>query len=325
MILYIFGHYDKAMEVGHQLVPQMNSLWSMRCTRVVFFYASLAITARLREDPSLQDQREDLLRLVEEYRARIVEWQSYTDANYLMWSLLIQAEVSELRNDLHEATQAYEAAIDHAQLYDLHLELALILENQGAFFVRRGARRAAIAMIRDAMAAYSRLGATGKVNQMATKNEFLLNSSVAVQSQDAAVQTANGFGNTRLQIEEHERQEMHNLGEETTNDRTKAWVHPSADRPVAARHISNKNEANLGLDILDLTSILEFSQAISSELDIDKLLVKMTEIIVSSAGSAADLVQVVTERDDAWCIAASGNLDGISAFVSDSTTTVGIC
>ena len=329
MVLFMYGHYDKATQVSNELIPQLNTLWSLRCTRLVYFYASLSIVARIRENPSLERQ-DDLLGIVEKYKAQIVEWQSYCDANYSMWSLLIEAEVCELRHEYHGAIQAYEAAIDHAQLFDFNLELALTLESQGEFFIRRGARRGAIATIKDSMAIYSRVGAAGKVNQIATKHEFLLSSFITVRTRDVGIQTESSvgdFGNTQFRIEENERQEIRELGEETASDRTKAWVSPMAYTGGEA------SETSLGLDILDLTSILRFSQAISSELEIDKLLVKMTQIILESAGSQAGFACVVIRGEDGWSVAASGSSDSISATVSFSISlqhdtnilTVSIC
>ena len=56
-----------------------------------------------------------------------------------------------------------------------------------------------------------------------------------------------------------------------------------------------------------------FTQAISSELQIDRLLAKMTEIILESAGAQADFAAVIIEGENGWCIAASGTSEGISA------------
>ena len=70
---------------------------------------------------------------------------------------------------------------------------------------------------------------------------------------------------------------------------------------------------SLGLDVLDLQSILEFNQAISSELQIDRLLAQMTEIILESAGAQADFAAVIIEGESGWCIAASGTADNISS------------
>ena len=281
----------------------------------MYFIASLAITARLRENESLASQRDDLLSIIGKYKARIVEWQSQSDANYAMWSLLIDAEVHELQHRYHDAIQAYEAAIDHAQLHDFNLEMALILESQAGFFVRRGGKRAAVATFRDSMAVYSRIGATGKVEQMATKHEFILSTFGFMGYQDVAVQTEQNlfeFNSNQLLLSKNDQQETRNIDGDAAIDRTKAWVSPTQDSPVT---VQESLQTDLGLDILDLTSILKFSQAISSELDIDKLLVKMMEIITSSVGSQSDVVHIVTENEGDWCIASTSSSEGISSTV----------
>lgn len=316
LILYIFGHYDKAMQINNEIVPQMSCLWSIRTTRLVYFYASLTIIARLRENPQLKKREDELLEVVGKYKAQIVEWQSCCDANYLMWSLLIEAEMSEVEGDLQTSTQAYESAIDHAQLYDLNLELALALESQGGFFIRRGARRAAVALLKDAMAVYSRIGAAGKVEQMATKHEFLLSSFIGAETQDAAVQTmvnARDLDHRGIDAIEDNGHETDHAPIHTRDNGHHVWDGSGNTRPGVEREHST---TDLGLDVLDLTSILKFNQAISSELDIDKLLIKMTEIILSSAGSQANLLRIITESEGQWCVAASGDGDSISASVS---------
>ena len=319
MTLYFFGHYQKALETANEIIPQMSSLWSWRCTRVVYFYASLAITAKLREDPSVKQQQDDLLSIAEKYKAQIVEWQSYSEANNMMWTLLIQAEICELHSDYYGATLAYEAAIDHAELQDYNLELALALESQSGFLVRRGARRAAIAMLKDAITVYSRIGAGGKVEQLTTRNEFLLSNSVSVRTRDVAVQmTANMFTGSHLQLPSAEHQTKLEKEYEPSSERLKAWISHGDQGTEVDRQTS---EPELGLDVLDLASILQFSQAISSELEIDKLLVKMIEIIISSAGSQATCVRVVTKDEDkGWSVAVSGNLDGLSTNVGGLET-----
>ena len=319
MILYIFGHYDKALEVADEIVPQMSSLWSWRCTRVVYFYASLAITAKLRENALVKHKQDDLLRIAESYRAQIIEWQSCCEANYLMWSLLIQAEICELRNDYHGATLAYEAAVDHAELHGFNLELALTLESQSGFFVRNGARRAAISMLRDAIAVYSRFGAGGKVEQLTARNEFLLRNLTTARTRNVGVQTSTDIiDGTYLQLSSVLNQTNLDKEEEISSERLKAWINPGTEGTGIGRQMS---EPEFELDVLDLTSILRFNQAISSELEVDKLLVKMTEIIISSTGSQATCVRVITEDGDrGWSVAVSGNLDILSLNVCESST-----
>jgi signal transduction histidine kinase len=77
-------------------------------------------------------------------------------------------------------------------------------------------------------------------------------------------------------------------------------------------HIPQEFSA-MGLDMIDLASILESSQVLSSELEVDKLMGKMAEIITESA--TADLVGIVIKDDQTeWSIAAMGTPDGIETF-----------
>ena len=313
--LYLFGHYDKAIEVGNQVNETINELWSFRNSRLTLFYLSLSLLAKAKEIPA-GPERDILIGKVTKYKETIAEWQAECDVNYLMWSHLIAAEMAELIGDYHNAIQSYEAAIDHTQLHDFMLEQAMAFELQGEFLVRRGARRAARSTIMDAVATYSSIGATGKVDQLTVKHEWVLKSASTVRTADVGIQTADTIGdiqNTQFRIEENERQETRNLGKETTGDRTKAWIGPEIDTMPGLRSKDSNDVSGLGLDVLDLQSILEFNQAISSELQIDRLLAKMTQIILDSAGAQADFAGVVIEGEGGWGIAASGTPDGINA------------
>lgn len=311
--LYIYGHYQKAIQLSDEISTSIHQLWSMRICRLIMFYASLSLLAQFREGNSHQS-RDKVLVKVRQYKAHIAQWQLECNANYLMWELLIEAELAEIEGRYGEAIQAYEAAIDHTQLHDFLLEQALAFELQGDFYVRRGARRAARSTLKDSLAMYSRIGASGKVNQLTVKHEWVLRASTTLQTRDVAIQTADTIGeigNTQFRIEENERQETRNLGKESAGDRTQAWVSPTAHEDSG--NIAGQDVSNLGLDVLDLQSILEFNQAISSELQIDRLLATMTEIILESAGAQADFAAVIIEGDNGWCIAASGTSEGISA------------
>ena len=311
--LYLYGHYRKAVQLSDEIAANIHPLWSMRISRLTMFYASLCLLAQVRDGSTDQD-RGTALTKVGEYKARIAQWQVECNTNYLMWELLIQAELAEIEGRYGEAIRAYEAAIDHTQVHDFFLEQALAFELQGDFYVRRGARRAGRAILKDSLAMYSRIGAIGKVEQLTIKHEWVLRASTSIQTRDVAIQTAGSIGeigNTQFRIEENERQERRYLGKETAGDRTQAWLSPTTTKggvTTAAQDVSD-----LGLDILDLQSILEFNQAISSELQIDRLLAKMTEIILESAGAQADFAAVIIEGDNGWCIAASGTSEGISA------------
>ncbi|KAL9586432.1 MAG: hypothetical protein Q9203_003864 [Teloschistes exilis] len=304
--LYLFGFYDRAIEVGIATAGSIHQLWTVRNDRLNLFYLSLSMLARIREEPSRPDN-EQRLEQAQLYKAQIDAWQTESSVNYLMWSLLIEAEVADLTHKYHEATFCYEAAIDHTQLYDFLLEQAIAFELQGEFFIRRGAKRAARSTLLDAIGAYTRIGASGKSEHLRAKHEWLLTHAVNLRSLDAEVQTSEDVGNATFTLDEAERRRR--MSGDAAGDRTDEWVSPKANGTSPAE----RDVSGLGLDVLDLQSILEFNQAISSELQIDRLLSKMTQVILESAGAQADLSYVVVEGEGGWNVAAKGTADGIQA------------
>ena len=312
--LFLYGHYDAVIEISQEMMPFLNRLWSLRLTRLVYFYAALALVAKYRQEPSSFD-REELLETIDSYKAKIDQWTKECDANYLMWSLLIQAEAEEVREQYHTSMQCYEKAIDHAQLYDFNVELGIAFELQADFFIRRCAKRGARSTILDAMSSFSRINATGKVHQLSTKHEWIICVSTSIRSHDVGVQTSGEsmsmLGRGHPRYEENIRRDTQVASANPVSERTKAWVNPTS-RPGTLK-MSRSDVSGLGLDILDLQSILEFNQAISSELQIDRLLLKMVEIIKESAGAQADFAGIAIQNENEWSIAASGTADGISA------------
>jgi len=318
--LYLFGHWEAAIASGRSLLLTAPDLWGVRNAPLTLFYLSLSLVAHFREKVSENNQLDDLSVIqrtkekimgeIQQYKARLDALQTHCNVNYLMWSLLIEAEVADLIGKDHQAIQAYEAAIDHCQVYGFVLEEALGYELKGGFYIRRGAKRAARYTLEEAIATYARMSATGKIAHLAVKHEWVLKNATKARTVDVAIQTANSIGeigNTSYRIQENERQEIRNLGVESADDRTEAWLNPDLQK-------GNHDVARLGLDVVDLQSILEFNQAISSELQIDRLLAKMTEIILESAG--AHFAGVVIQSEDesgSWCFAASGTQDGINA------------
>ncbi|KAL8654658.1 MAG: hypothetical protein Q9210_001380 [Variospora velana] len=311
--LYLYGFHDKAIEVGSATAASIHQLWSIRNNRLNLFYLSLALISKIRDGPSgVEDS--PLLDQVLKYKAQIDTWQTESNVNYYMWSLLIEAEVADLTRKYDAACLCYETAIDHTQLYDFLLEQALAFELQGEFFMRRGSKRAARSILLDSVATYARIGASGKADHLRAKHEWLLSNALNVRSVDAEAQTSSDMGHAGFALVETDGQQ--NVNSDGSGDRTNDWISPKLATGMGASEREGRaggDVSGLGLDVLDLQSILEFNQAISSELQIDRLLGKMTEIILESAGAQADLACVVVEGEGGWNVAAIGTADGINA------------
>ncbi len=210
----------------------------------------------------------------------------------------------------------YEKALDLSQANGFTLEEALVLELYGQFLIRLGSKRPAKGILMECVSAYRRINAFGKVDHVRSKHAELLQVSSNLTLAEVGCQTDTiDTGNTALKLRQKEEETIRELGGETSQDRTKAWVGPN----LVASGLFLENErlhgefSAMGLDMIDLASILESSQLISSELNIDKLMAKMAEIITEI--STADLVGIVIKDEQReWIVSAIGTPDGVQAY-----------
>jgi len=311
--LFRFGYYKEVLALGEQLLSTMGEMWSIRYIYSNYFYLAMATIAALREDPERAD-RESLIQRIGDYRARIEIVASVNPVNYATYLSLLDAETADINQNHKHILHHYEAAIDHATLHGFLLDEALGLELYADWLVRRGASRPARGIVMDAVSAYRRVGASAKADQVSERYEFLLFGTRSLSTQDAGTQTMVSEGlNTSFKLEKM----ASHAAAQNSADRTQAWLEPHVAasgaqlvrEPPAA--LSGGLSA-VGLDMIDLASILESSQLLSSELNVERLLSKLTEIIVDSTG--AEMCGLVVEQDGGgWSVAAIGTPEGVGA------------
>lgn len=259
---------------------------------------------------NLRVNHELTLQKIQALRKSIVDWQAVNDANYLAWSKLLDAQICELKGEHGSALRRYEEALDHASVNEYVFEEALGNNLLAGFLLRRGGRRSAKAALREAVMLYRQFGAVGVAHYIEEQHSLLLQGptqntrvvDVAVQTDFAPDSTGIQYSSTSLPVEENRRlQPTSSMSIETKADRIGAWQGGSA-RAEAGSGLS-------ALDMLDLTSILESSQIISSILSINQLLETMADLILSNCGGLASLAAIVVEEDDppGWSVAASGD------------------
>jgi tetratricopeptide (TPR) repeat protein len=325
--LFRFGHTKDAIEIGEQLVDMQQPLFCMRYSYSNLFYISLSYLAVLRENPS-DSRREIYLQRIATYTKKVETAGAVNDINYRAWLLLLKAEMDDFEGNYRSAVAAYELALDHCELYGFILDEALIYELYAEALIRHGATRPARQLLTECLASYRRIGAYGKAEQVARKFEWLIRGTSSLNKVDMGVQTdVIDTGNTSFKLERNEDRTTQALGVETTADRTQNWVEPAALRrqgsvamdgsidlfssPPASD--SNKELSAMGLDMIDLASILESSQLLSSELRVGKLMAKMTEIMIESTGSEVATIVIRDERSE-WNVAARGTPEGVMSY-----------
>ncbi|KAF2268395.1 putative histidine kinase HHK1p [Lojkania enalia] len=317
-VLVIYGFARAAIVLGEQLLPMLDSLWAQRLAFSSLYYLSLAYLAVLREEPDHPD-RERYVEFVQNTIKRMEACCVMTDVNYRGWIMLLTAGFAECVGDPPTALQCYEEASNHNEVHNFTLDKAYSFEAYAEFLLRKKAFRPARHVLKDCISTYRRISAWGKANHLADKFEWLLHGTMSLSTIDVAVQTTIiDTGNTSFRLEQNEDQEARLVGgTETAVDRTNAWVGPNS-APIHGKRPDGQHDLQsgfsaVGLDMLDLTSILESSQVLSSELKVEKLMAKMAEIILESTGG--ELCGIVIEDSQIeWSIAAVGTSDGVTSF-----------
>ncbi|OAG03584.1 putative histidine kinase HHK1p [Paraphaeosphaeria sporulosa] len=300
-ILVLYGFHREAIALGEALLPMIDSLWCQRMTYAVMYYLSLAYLVVLTEEPEHSD-KERMLDYASQTIKRLEACCVVTDVNYRHWIALLAAGIADIEKNPPAALVNYELAMDHSEIHGFALDEAHAFELYASWLLRKKALRPARHILKDAISIYRRTSAFGKANQLTTKFEWLLRGTASLSTMDVAVQTTIiDTGNTSFRLEQNEDHERF-LETETAVDRTTDWLAPnSSKRQVTENDFPNGFSVN-GLDMLDLSSILESSQVLSSELNIDKLMGKMAEIILESTGASLCGI-VVEDAQIEWSIA----------------------
>ncbi|KAJ9654108.1 Chk1 protein kinase [Neophaeococcomyces mojaviensis] len=291
---YCYGHHDKVIELGRKMIDTtLDEMWSNRTVAQVRFYLALSLIAVAKTKP--QNERQPFVEEVIILKQFIESWTTVNNVNYFAWLKLIEAGIADVTMEYDEVINNIEAAIDHCQVNNFLFEEALAVELGAEFLATRGAKRPAKVMIQEAIAAWNRINAVGKSAHLAAKHEWLLRTAVTSRTQNAETQTdamATLVGND-------------DPGLHTHRDYTSTWIEPKAMSPIGN---TIEEVPGLGLDILDLTSILEFSKVISSELQINNLLEKMIGVIMDAVQGQGEFCAIVIDSEDhGWCVAASGD------------------
>lgn len=331
MPLFLYGHYERAVEIGKTCVDQLSMLWSARNSRLILLFQGLALAGQLlrrMQDPCSPPQDftseiEEVVQQLREFVKKIEEWAVVSDVNYHLWAELLRAQISELTKDHGMAIQHYEQALDHATEHDFVFDEALGNYLMAGLFIRRRARRSARAALLDAVSIYRQIGATGVAKAIEEEHNLLLHGPTRNQRMtEVGVQTDFVADTASVQYRAVDGEDGTDLTQIPSN-----MTESKGERIGAWRGSMNMQaEAGAGLpalDMIDLHAILVSSQVISSVLQIDDLLKTMCDVILQTCGGAATMAAIVvqeneTQRNDAemWSVAASGDPErGASAHI----------
>lgn len=331
MVLFLYGHYDRAVEQGASCYDRVDILWSARNSRLILLFYGLSQAAQLFQwqfDPRTQnmdfsEHTQEVVNKLSVFVTMIMEWATVSDVNYICWSRMLEAQIAELSNQHGRAVQHYEEALDHATEHSFLFEEALGNYLMAGFFLRRKARRSARSALLETVGLFRQLGALGIARSIEEEHCLLLHGPTRHrQTIDAGAQTDVVADPSPVAYRPTDQED----GEVLTQVPSHTMTELRGERIGAWRGSMNMQADDWSglpaLDMIDLHAILVSSQVISSVLQIDELLKTMCDVILKTCGGTATMAAIVVRdldgdsKEEKWCIAASGDPDnGASAHL----------
>ncbi|MEP0912359.1 trifunctional serine/threonine-protein kinase/ATP-binding protein/sensor histidine kinase [Leptolyngbya sp. GB1-A1] len=207
-------------------------------------------------------EQEQYLEKVAAHQQVMQKWAEYAPMNHLHKYYLVEAERHRVLGNYAEAIAHYDRAISLANENEYVNEEALANELAAKFYLAWGKEKVAQSYIIDAYYAYGRWGAKAKVDDLEQQYPKLLTLILQQRQQS--------FTSTETIV-------LHTVSTSTSDSTSLSAA-------------------------LDLGSILKASQALSSEIELEKLLSALLQVVMENAG--ADRSVLLLPKNDQWVIEA---------------------
>jgi predicted ATPase/signal transduction histidine kinase len=239
---------------------------------IFYFYDSLTALADFSE---VIDQTA-VLDCVSENQAKLYHRAHHAPMNFQHKYDLVEAERYRILGNKIEAIEHYDRAISGAKENGFIQEEALANELAAKFYLGWGKEKFAASYMQDAYYGYARWGAKAKVQDLEQRYPQLL-APILQHQQMAFSATETVFATTSL----------------TTFQATATQSSSSGSTSISAT--------------LDLATVLKASQALSSEIQLDKLLATLLHTVLENAG--ADKGALLMPRENQWFLEAVATVD----------------
>ncbi|HYO74321.1 MAG TPA: AAA family ATPase, partial [Archangium sp.] len=268
---YLFRQLEEALALAQEGAVHMPAMPGAFLLTTHTFYSALSAAAVY--PGASEDRKQELLAAMEQQRAYLEKCAQRAPENFSPYHLLVRAELARVKGQHVEAHTRYEEAIAAARASGFTSVEAIACEQACRFQAELNRLPLASAYLVEALNAYERWGAAGKVHLLAAEQAHLLHAySTSLRSWDHKLQQ------TGLSA-----------------------LPPTPD-------LSSTDSL---AEVLDVSSVMKASQAISSELHFPQLAANLIDILMESTGAQRGVL--VLQREEDFFVEASGELGGGSA------------
>lgn len=270
-LCYLFNQIELAQNYAFEVNKYLKAAAGFVVEPVFYFYDALINLASLNSSSSSSPETSKIFEKIDERWKELQEnWARYAPMNYQHKVNLISAEKYRILGDKLAAIEQYEQAILGAKENGYLQDEALANELAGKFYLDWGKDKVAATYIQEAYYAYARWGAESKVKNLEEHYPQLL--SVILQGNQVLISSG-------------------------------MTINPTIMKGITH---SNSNQ-NLWLDF---PAIMKAIQAISQEINLDKLLTTLMKIVLQNAG--AQRGYLLLYQDEQWLIIVQGETEEIN-------------
>ena len=276
ILCYLLGEYEQAQQNAVLAQQYSDNARGSLVIPVFCFYKSLSLLALWPKDKDRKIEI-DILEKVGDNQTYLQKLAAHCPTNFQHKYNLVNAEKHRVLGQKTEAIELYELAIAGAQENGYLQEEALANELAARFYLSWGKEKIAREYLTHAYYGYVHWGAKAKVWHLEQRYPQLLVS--ILQQQRFALSTGEMIpaANTSTHL--------------TILDSTQA---------------SSSGSSSVS-ETLDLSTVLKASQALSSEIQLDKLLAKLLHMVLENAG--ADKAVLLMPRKNEWFVEALANIN----------------
>ncbi|HTF62383.1 MAG TPA: ATP-binding protein [Edaphobacter sp.] len=249
------GDYRSAIDASSKARPLLWTSPSFFETAEYEFYSGLCRAALC--DCTLPDERSNHFEALAAHYRQLEVWAASCPENFENRTALVGAEIARLEGRELDAEHLYEKAIRSAHANGFVHNAALANELAARFYAARGFEKIAKAYLQDARYGYLRWGANGKVKQLDDLYPRL-------------GEEVSAPGPTSTTVAPVERLVYPHFKNEPARGRTSTIVAP--------------------VEFLDLATVIKVSQAVSGEMDLEKLIDRLMRAAIEHAGAERGLL-----------------------------------
>ncbi|RCJ29135.1 serine/threonine protein kinase [Nostoc minutum NIES-26] len=260
LLAYSFGDYKAAIDYIDQGKQYLLGVSGLIFIPIFHFYAALTHLALFSTHPEIEQV--EILAQVQIHQTTLHQWAQHAPMNHLHKWHLVEAEKQRVLGNKAEALEHYDRAIQLAQENQYLQEEAISNELAAKFYLEWGKEKVAQAYMHQAYYRYAYWGAKAKVEDLEKCYPQLLQAILQQQ---------------RININPLETIALRGNSSSTRTSST------------ASSSISN---------VLDFTSALKAAQAISSSLELDRLVASLTRIILENSGAKKSVL--ILPLGDTW-------------------------